>query len=320
MSLEPPDFADLRWRPVGREDLAAVVELARACLEADGGLPFLFVPEVIQERYFPDGPAKGIGAFLPDGRLAACTTLHLHGDPAKPLVKITGQVRPDSRGQGLGGYLMRWSQAQAHTLLPPAPPTAAPAVLQVATESLTQPAHQLYLAHGYQCVFDELVMERDLRLPLPDRPLPQDVSIIPWQPALAEQFFQAYQAAFRERPGFPGYSAAEWIGGVTENDHKPGWSLLARVDGRPVGFVIGNIDLTRDPPGGHIWQVGVVPEQRRRGLASALLVETMRRMQAEGASPALLTVHLNNPGAIQAYDRLGFATIGRRARYERAVG
>jgi ribosomal protein S18 acetylase RimI-like enzyme len=92
------------------------------------------------------------------------------------------------------------------------------------------------------------------------------------------------------------------------------------VDGAPVGFVIGNIELTLDPPGGHIWQIGVVPAQRRRGLGSALLVESMRRMQAEGATPALLTVHVNNPGAILAYTRLGFTTIGRRARYERIAG
>jgi ribosomal protein S18 acetylase RimI-like enzyme len=106
---------------------------------------------------------------------------------------------------------------------------------------------------------------------------------------------------------------------VTENDHQPEWSLLACVAGEPVGFVIGNIDLTKDPPGSHIWQIGVIPAQRRRGLASALLVETMRRMQADGASSALLTVHLNNPGAIKAYAQLSFITVGRRARYERMI-
>jgi len=76
------------------------------------------------------------------------------------------------------------------------------------------------------------------------------------------------------------------------------------------------ITLTFDPPGGHIWQIGVIPEQRRRGLASALLVATMRRMQEVGASKSLLAVHVNNPGAIQAYERLGYKTVGRRARYE----
>jgi ribosomal protein S18 acetylase RimI-like enzyme len=189
----------------------------------------------------------------------------------------------------------------------------------VATESLSEPARRLYLKFGFTCVFEELVMERDLHKPLPDRLPPPGVTLTSWQPELAEDFFQAYHNAFRERPGFPGYSAAEWIAGVSSDEQKPEWTLLARVEGEPVGFVIGEIDLSKDPPGGYIMQIGVIPAQRRRGLASALLVESMRRMQAAGASPALLTVHVNNPGAIQAYARLGFSEVGRRARYERVL-
>ena len=64
-------------------------------------------------------------------------------------------------------------------------------------------------------------------------------------------------------------------------------------------------------------QVGVIPAQRRRGLASALIVETLRRMRADGEGSADIAVHLNNPGAIQTYLGLGFETLGRRAKYER---
>ncbi len=313
-----PNFAHLDWRPIDQNDLDAVVELARACYQVDGGLSFLFEPDAIQSRYFPGEAGKGIGAFMPDGRATACTTVNVIGDPGNQRARIIGQVRSDLRKKGIGTYLMRWSQVQAQNLL--AGSAAVPGVMQVATESLTEPAHHLYLNCGFERVFEELVMARNLYLPLPFRPLPPDVTIIEWQPDLADQFFQAYHASFRERPGFPGYSADEWINRVTENDHKPEWSLLARVDGVPVGFVIGNIELTIDPPGGHIWQVGVVPAQRRRGISSALLVEIMRRMQAEGALAALLTVNVNNPGAELAYSQLGFSTIGRRARYERAAG
>lgn len=311
----PPNLAGLIWRPITINDLAALVELAHTCHLIDGGLFFMFEPDTLESRYFPDAPSSGIVAYTSDGRLAACAGVSINGDSGRQRARIVGLVRPDVRRRGIGTYLMQWSQEQAKTLL--AGVAEPQRVMQVATESLTEPAHRLYLAHGFACVFEELVMERDLHLLVPDRPLPQDVTITNWQPDLAEQFFQAYHTSFRERPGFPGFSAAEWIAQVTENDHKPEWSLLACVDGEPVGFVIGNIDLTTDPPGGHIWQIGVIPAQRRRGLASALLVETMRRMQAAGARSALLTVHLNNPGAIKAYSQLSFTTIGRRARYER---
>jgi mycothiol synthase len=311
----PPNLAGSVWRPIGRDDLAAIVDLARVCLLADGGLPFLFEPDTLQGRFFPDTPGAGIGAFAPDQRLGACATVHLEGDESTQRATLVGYVRPDLRRRGIGTYLMRWSQAQALALY-----TAAAVdqrLLRVATESLTEPAHRLYLAQGFEAVFDELVMRRDLHQPLPDQPLPDGVTLTAWQPEVAEQFFQAYHTAFRERPGFPGWSAAEWISHVTENDLVPEWSLLARAGDVPLGFIIGNIDLTGRPPGGYVWQIGVVPTARRRGLASALMVETLRLMQAAGAPCADLTVHLNNPGAIQAYAGLGFVTIGHRARYER---
>ncbi|MEP7359809.1 MAG: N-acetyltransferase [Anaerolineales bacterium] len=313
----PPNLAGLVWHPIGRDDLAATVALARACLRADGGLPFLFEPDFLQDRYFPAAPGAAIGAFDLEERLGACAAVHLESGESARRALIVGGVRPDLRRRGLGIFLMSWSQAQARALLAAA--AVAGGSLRVATESLTEPAHHLYLIHGFQSVFEEIVMRRDLQQVLPHQPPPEGVTLTTWQPGLAEKFFQAYQAAFRERPGFPGWSAAEWISRVTENDLIPEWSLLARAGEEPLGFVIGTIDLTGRPAAGYVWQIGVVPEARRRGLASALLVETMRRMQAAGAPYADLVVHVNNPGAFHAYAGLGFATIGRRARYERVA-
>ncbi len=146
-------------------------------------------------------------------------------------------------------------------------------------------------------------------------PFPGDVTISTWHSDLACQFYQAYHAAFRERPGFPGFTADEWVNHWMTDNVVPEWSLLALAAGVPAGFVIA----TTNPPHGFIVQVGVVPAQRRRGLSSALMVESMQRMQAQGSISAQLTVGTNNPGAIQTYIQLGFTTIGRRARYEKII-
>jgi ribosomal protein S18 acetylase RimI-like enzyme len=113
--------------------------------------------------------------------------------------------------------------------------------------------------------------------------------------------------------------SASGIVGVNSNDLITEWTLLAREAGKPVGFVIGTTDLTANPPGGYVAQIGVVPAARRRGLASALMVAALRRMQAAGAPWVDLTVHLNNPGAIEAYAQVGYLVVGRRARYERTL-
>jgi mycothiol synthase len=311
----PPAWAELTWRPVSRDDLAVIGELAGECYRADGGLAFLFAPQSLAERYFPDDATVGLGAFTADGHLVACTVVYLARQAEVERAVIVGQVRPDYRHRGLGAYLMRWSETQASALFTPGPSDQR--LLRVATESLTDSAHRLYEAFGFERTFDEWVMRRDLHRPLPDRPFPPGVAVTTWQPEVAERFYQAYHSAFRERPGSPNWNAAVWISNVTENDLVPEWTLLATAGDEPLGFVVGNIDLTASPPGGYVWQIGVVPTGRRRGLASALLAEMMRRMQAAGAPWVDLTVHLNNPGAIEAYARLGFVTAGRRARYER---
>ena len=142
----------------------------------------------------------------------------------------------------------------------------------------------------------------------PDAPFPAGVALTQWSSATAGQFFEVYQAAFRERPGFPGWSAGEWIAWVADDDEfRPELSLLVRAGAHPVGFIVCCDDW--------VVQVGVRPEWRGRGLAAALVVEALRRMCAAGGRQVLLDVNVNNPSAAHVYARLGFATIGRRARY-----
>ncbi len=311
-TLPPSPPPDLVWQPITRDALSALVELANACFVADGGLHFLFETESLCSLFFPDTPRATIGAFAPDGRLVACATEQRDDDVNRPRVVMVGHVHPDLRYLGLGGYLMRWSLAQAELLMDGSPGQK---VLKVRTESLTESAHRLYLAHGFEPKMEELVMRRDLHLPLPDCQFPPGVTMTTWDMTLADQFFQAYHAAFRERPGFPGWTAAEWVNNFTDDDDnfRPDWSLLARADDTPLGFLMASAN----PPHGFVMQVGVVPSARRRGICSALIVETMQRMQAAGALSTQLLVNINNPGAIRAYEALGFATMGRRAYYER---
>ena len=209
ISPEPPRLPGLTWRPVTRDDLTALVALALECQSAGGGLAFLNEPDSLLERFFPDAPGAVIGAFDADGRLVACASVHLVRNADTERAMIAGLVRPELCRRGLGAYLMLWSQAQARALFTAG--SASKRRLRIATEGLTEPARRLYRSNGFESIFEELVMRRDLRQPLPAGPLPPDVTITTWQMDVADLFFQAYETAFRERPGFPGYTATQWI-------------------------------------------------------------------------------------------------------------
>ncbi len=145
--IPPPPILDgLTWRPFTRDDLPELVELAQTCHSSDGGLPFLFEPDEIIHRFFPDGPGAAIAAWNTGGQLVACTLVTVSGDTSRFQATIVGHVRPDMRAKGLGTYLIHWCQAQARSLLDDA--AADQRVLQIRTESLTEPVHRLYLGIG----------------------------------------------------------------------------------------------------------------------------------------------------------------------------
>lgn len=90
-----------------------------------------------------------------------------------------------------------------------------------------------------------------------------------------------------------------WVAG----DPVVGYAVTLRV-GDPVELV----DLQR---------IAVRPEDRRRGLARALLAAATADAAATGATRMLLEVSADNPGALAFYAAEGFTGIDRRRGYYR---
>jgi mycothiol synthase len=308
----PPDAPGLSWRSLQPADAIAITALATTCLAADGGLPLGATDTYVQEHYLPAGPGASIGAFEMDGPLVASAAVQPTHTPDQYRITIVGHVHPAYRRRGFGTFVLRWSIAQASKLLAACPPDR-PHVLQLTTESLTEAAARLFEQHGFAQQFAEDVMRHDLDTPLPDVMLPPGITFATWAPALTGQFFAVYQAAFRERPGYPDWSQEQWLAWVAtdDDDFLPQLSLLACHHDLPVGFIVCADSW--------IVQMGVRPEWRERGVGSALVIEVLRRFQAAGGDHVLLDVNVNNPRAARVYTRLGFEPVGRRARYMRVL-
>jgi mycothiol synthase len=276
-------------------------DLAVACHAHDGGSPFAIDPDYLAGRFL-NGVARA--AFADDRLVAAGAVRDIDPTGADPLSVMTGLVDPAWRGRGIGGFVLDWALGAATNRA------------RVETEMLTADQDSLFRARGLRQTFAEDVMRAELVTPDAWPPLPASVQLREWGTELAGQFFAVYAAAFADRPGFPGWSRDQWIEWISDDpDFTPQWTLLAEVQGRDVGFVAGAPDPHRGA--GWIVQVGVLPDARDGGLGSALVAEVMRRVLATGRHTVLLNVNTNNPRAASVYRRLGFTTIGRRARYER---
>ena len=289
--------------------ISEIAALAAECLSVDGGLPMAADDDFVRSRYPEGASSVVIGAFDAGGRTIAYASVLRDGTAQPPQAALFGQVHPDYRGRGVGTFLLRWSREQATSLLADVPGDRQ-TTLRLATAGLSEDAERLYARHGFSQTFGEDVLRRNLRNPLPQAAFPPGITLVTWSPMLATAFFSTYQAAFRERPGFPNWSEEQWIAWETGDDvFRPDMSLLARLEGQPIGFILCEL--------GWISQVGVRPELRKRGIGSALVVEAMRRFQTAGCPFAWLCVNINNPTAASVYRGLGFDVAGRRARYSR---
>src|SRR5689334_21069079 len=93
-----------------------------------------------------------------------------------------------------------------HHLLPP--------FEEMSSETLTDEIIASHMEQGFTVVFAEAVMRYDLALALPQVAALPSVSYLTWNAHSVHAFFTAYEAAFRERPGFPGWSEEEWVRGA----------------------------------------------------------------------------------------------------------
>lgn len=300
ISTLPSPIAPLVWRFFTSADAAAVETLAVTLETAHSPIAALMMRGGLVQALADDSPVSALCAVLPDDTLAGFFWLARRSED---ILRLDCTLPPGAAYPGLEAALLDWAEAAAQG-----------SVLEYSTENLTPAVETLLAARGYLPTMIEEVMHRSLSQPLPDAPLSSGVQFETWSPERADRYFAVYQAAFRERPGYPGWSQAEWVDWVAGgDDFSPECTLLASEGETPLGF------LASDVSGGQGWisQMGVVPAARGRGLAQALLVEAMHRFIRQGCTDAYLDVNANNPRARRVYIDLGFVTVQRRGRYRR---
>lgn len=93
---------------------------------------------------------------------------------------------------------------------------------------------------------------------------------------------------------------------------KRGFTLVAELDGRIVGFVV--VDRHRHGQG-HVITIDVLPEARRSGLGSRLMIAAEERLRALGCSVVFLETAVDNAAALAFYKRHGYSIVQTTPRY-----
>ncbi|HYD98619.1 MAG TPA: GNAT family N-acetyltransferase [Alphaproteobacteria bacterium] len=265
----------MHLRPLTEADLPATAALGR----------FLGPPRA--DGFAIDGPGGLIAAgWLREGSGAEGLRLHLDG-------AVDGR----HRGRGLGARLLAALEAEARRRA-----AGRAGVLRIDVADRSPAAAALYRAQGFALAVQEVEMARPTE-PGPAPDWPAGIEALPWRDDLAPQFHAAWHDAFRERPGFPGWDCAAWAGAYRRlPPFRPDLSRLLRVGDRPLAFLMAGAEGGE----GIVFQMGVRPEARGRGLAESLLRRALADFAAIGLARAVLEVATNNARAARLYARLGF--------------
>jgi [ribosomal protein S18]-alanine N-acetyltransferase len=126
------------------------------------------------------------------------------------------------------------------------------------------------------------------------------VDIIDCAPSDAAALAAIHAACFAQ-----GWSFSEFSALMT----SPG--VVALRDSLARGLVMVRVAADE----GEVLTLGTVPLCRKMGVAAALMRAVQARVWAAGAAMLFLEVAADNDAARQLYQRLGYETVGRRARY-----
>ena len=86
---------------------------------------------------------------------------------------------------------------------------------------------------------------------------------------------------------------------------------VARLQDKVIGYVVFYLNFGE----GHILNIAVAIEHRRRGVAKLLLTFALEYIETNAADVVFLEVSVNNSAALHLYKQFGFEVYGQRKRY-----
>ncbi len=305
------------------DDAPAVQRLLVALEAADRTEEHYSVEDVLEELANPmTGPEDWLLVERGDELVAMSRLLPRAPTGYELRVSVDGGVHPDHRRTGIGRWLFPQlvRRAEEHV----AERGSFEPVVS-ATAPSDQPGFAALVgASGLLPDRYEFLMRADLTAEPAAPALPEGYTVSSWEGVDPEELRAAHNVAFVGHPGWSPWSAqmwSQWVSG--SRAHRPGLSVLLRdPGGRIAAYVQTNEwDAVAQQTGRretYVVKVGTLPEHRRRGLASALLLEAMRRHREDGVAAVGLDVDSENPtGALGVYEAVGFEVQRRWTTYRR---
>jgi mycothiol synthase len=313
------------WRPFGRDDLPAIAEFYAECEAYDHNPERQSLGGLLEfwdsRRSRPE--ADTLVGYDLNGRVVATAWAGCNRVVTERRgVYLGGAVRPDRRGEGIGRSVLRWEIAHAIEWDRATRDDGyGPPVMRLHAPCQQTDLRDLAERHGL--VVERYFFEMSRRLGSPP-PVPQldDVVILGWDAGRSREAHHVVDRAFHDHWGHTDRTDEMWDEVTSAAAFRLDWSLLAieRTTGAVVGAAL-NCAYEQDwratgVTEGYTDQLAVARSHRGRGIARALLLESMRRFAVSGMEAAALGVDAANPsGALRLYEGLGYEQTSNTCTY-----
>ena len=161
---------------------------------------------------------------------------------------------------------------------------------------------------------------------IPEAPLPPGLEIRPARPEHYRAVWEALTEAFQDHWGNVSRGEEDyqsWLGNDEFQPHlwQVAWDVATnQVAGMVLGCIFEDENARFHRRQGWLEDIAVRRPWRRRGLARALIAESLRDLEARGMTRAALGVDTENTtGALRVYERMGFVPEKRHAVYRKSM-
>ena len=156
---------------------------------------------------------------------------------------------------------------------------------------------------------------------LPEPCWPEGISARTMRPGDEHRVHAANNEAFADDWYFQAEPFEKWSSEAFGRENFDPELVLVALEGSEVaGYSINGWHASGDPQFGWVGSLGVRPQWRRRGLATALLYQSFRDFRSRGATRVGLGVDAQNPtGAVALYERVGMQVARKNTTYEKRL-
>jgi mycothiol synthase len=313
-------------RPAALDDLEDTVQLVNLCsLERIGKL------ETDVDRTRKDWETPGFDlaqstrvVHTLDGQLVGFAAVwDLNAIPVNPWV--WGRVHPAYEGQGIGSWLLEWTEERARQVISRVPEDAR-VTMSSETVSTYEPAKKLFESKDMQNVrqFWEMLIELDGPIPVPSWPASISLKTYEELPEL-RRIHRAIDEAFQDHWGYVDQpteeSLARWRHHIESDETFDPTLWFLAMDGDEIaGVSLCDSRTPEDAKMGWVDVLGVRRPWRRQGVALALLHHSFSEFKLRGQNRVGLGVDSASlTGATRLYSRAGMHVYRRFDTYEKVL-